>query len=386
MMAGMKDLATIRWEAVQRRDARMDGVFVYAVRTTGVYCRPRCSARRPRPDNVEYFTTPMEAESAGYRACQRCHPDQGREADPVVTAIVEVCRWFEASDDGRTIAEVARQFGWSDRHLRRLFQSVLGVSIGSYRRAVRQAVLRTALRGEASVARAIYEAGYGSAQAFYDDGAPRLAMPVRSYQAGGSGQALRYTAFPTAVGHVLAAATERGVAVVYIGEHEGDLVSRLHREYPAAKVCRDDARLQGIARTIQHATRGQGDPGQVPVDLRGTAFQARVWDALRRIPSGSTRSYGDVAKAIGAPSSARAVAQACARNPAAILVPCHRVIGQDGQLGGYRWGRAIKRALLAAEAHPTVDRTRHDSPQAIGSEHAEGVEHEEETHEEETHE
>ena len=376
MMAGMKDLARIRWEAVVRRDAHVDGVFVYAVRTTGIYCRPSCSSRRPRPENVEYFATPIEAKSAGYRACQRCRPDHSRETDPAVTAIVQVCRWFESSDDGRTIEKVARQFGWSDRHLRRLFRSVLGVSVGGYRRAVRQAALGTALRREVSVAHAVYQAGYGSAPAFYGDGAPRLGMSVRSYREGGSGQALHYTVFPTTVGHVLAAATERGVAVVYIGQHEGDLEAQLHREYPSAYVTRDDARLVSIARAIQDATQGQGAAGQVPLDLRGTAFQARVWDAIRQIPAGSTRSYHDVAKAIGAPASARAVAQACGRNPAAILVPCHRVIGQDGQLRGYRWGLTIKRALLAAEAHAAADRARAGSLQAKG-----GSDHEEEQHE-----
>lgn len=350
MLSYMNELTDLYWRAVERRDPHLDGVFVYAVRTTGVFCRPGCPSRRPLRANVEFFASSAHAAQAGFRPCQRCHPDQGREADPAITTVVAVCRWLEAEDDGRNVDDLARQFGWSERHLRRLFQRVMTVSIGSYRRAVRHAAVRTTLRAEMDVTDAFYEAGYGSARAFYEDGARRLGMSVRSYRSGGRGQSLRYTVFPTAVGRVLAASTPHGIAAVYIGVQDEALVAQLQREFPAAHLERDDEGLAEAHHLIAAATRGEGDASHLPVDLAGTAFQARVWEALRQIPPGETRSYAEVAAAMGMPSAARAVAGACARNPAAIVVPCHRVIRRDGRLAGYRWGTNKKGILLEAEA------------------------------------
>ena len=348
-LGGVDELTVARWRAVEARDARMAGLFVYAVRSTGVYCRPGCGARRPLRRNVEFFSTPAEAERAGYRACRRCGPDQGRASDPAVASVIAVCRWLEQPDTDRDPAAMAAELGWSERHLRRRFSEVVGVPIGSYLRAQQAERVRSALRTGMPVIDAAFEAGYGSSRAFYEHGATRLGMTPARYRSGGSGVRIGYTSMVTPIGVVVVARTIRGVCAVRVGTDEAALVAEIAAEFPQALLERDDDGLHDVAVVLAGAVRGDDDATALPVDLQGTAFQVRVWEALRAIPTGDTRSYSEVATQIGAPTSVRAVAGACAANPAALVVPCHRVVRRDGSLGGYRWGGARKQALLAAE-------------------------------------
>lgn len=346
----MSELEEIRWRAVQERDRTKDGVFVYAVRSTGVYCRPGCGARRPLRRNVEFYPTAADAAAAGYRPCRRCHPEQPPEADPGVAAVMALCARLQTADDGQSAAMLAGGLGWSERHLRRIFAAVTGVSIGRFRRAARAERAKAALRAGRRVTEAVYDAGYGSAQAFYDQGAPRVGMPPERYRAGAAGEVVAYTSFPTPIGTVVAAATARGVAAVRVGREAAPLIEEIRREFPLATLRRDDDAMAEIADVIAGATRGAADASMLSIDVAGTAFQARVWDALRQIPRGQTRSYGEIAAVLGMPRAARAVAAACAANPAALVVPCHRVVRGDGTPGGYRWGSATKAALLATES------------------------------------
>ena len=346
----MDDLAEARWRAVEARDERLAGVFVYAVRSTGVYCRPGCGARRPLRRNVEFFATAAEAISAGYRACRRCCPERDRVSDPAVAAVIAVCRWLEHPDPDRDLAAMAAGLGWSERHLRRRFSEVVGVPVGSYLRAQRAERVRAALRAGMLVTDAAFEAGYGSSRAFYEHGATRLGMTPARYRSGGAGVRIGYTSMVTPIGVVAAASTARGVCAVRVGPDEAALVAEIAAEFPEALVERDDDGLGDLAVVLAGAVRGDDDATVLPADLQGTAFQVRVWEALRAIPAGQTRTYAEVAAEIGAPRAVRAVAGACAANPAALVVPCHRVVRQDGSLGGYRWGVAAKQALLGIEA------------------------------------
>ena len=347
---GVDNLAEARWRAVEARDERLAGGFVYAVRSTGVYCRPGCGARRPLRRNVEFFATPAEAMGAGYRACRRCYPDQDRVSDPAVAAVIAMCRWLEHPDPDRDLAAMAAGLGWSERHLRRRFSEVVGVPVGSYLRAQQAERVRGALRAGMPVTDAAFEAGYGSSRAFYEHGATRLGMTPARYRSGGAGVRIGYTSMVTPIGVVAAASTARGACAVRVGPDEAALVAEIVAEFPEALVERDDDGLGDLAVVLAGAVRGDDDATVLPVDLRGTAFQVRVWEALRAIPAGQTRSYSEVAAEIGAPRAVRAVAGACAANPAALVVPCHRVVRQDGSLGGYRWGIAAKQALLGVEA------------------------------------
>lgn len=347
---GVDYLVEARWRAVETRDARLAGVFVYAVRSTGVYCRPGCGARRPLRRNVEFFATPAEAAGVGYRACRRCCPDRDRVSDPAVAAVIEICRWLEHPDPDHDLASMAAGLGWSQRHLGRRFSEVLGVPIGSYLRAQQAERVRAALRADLPVTDAAFEAGYGSSRAFYEHGATRLGMTPSRYRSGGAGERIGYTSMVTPIGVVVAASTVRGVCALRVGPDEAALVAEVAAEFPEAVVERDDDGLGEVAVVLAGAVRGDDDATVLPVDLHGTAFQVRVWEALRAIPAGDTRSYSEVAVEIGAPTAVRAVAGACAANPAALVVPCHRVVRQDGSLGGYRWGVATKQALLDAEA------------------------------------
>jgi len=347
---GVEDLVEARWRAVEGRDGRLAGVFVYAVRSTGVYCRPGCGARRPLRRSVEFFATPAEALGAGYRACRRCCPERDRVSDPAVASVIAVCRWLEHPDSDGDLAAMAAGLGWSERHLRRRFSEVVGVPIGSYLRAQQAERVRAALRAGMPVTDAAFEAGYGSSRAFYEHGASRLGMTPARYRSGGAGERIGYTSIVTSIGVVMAASTARGVCAVRVGSNEAALVAEVAAEFPEALVERDDEGLGDIAVVLAGAVRGDDDATVLPVDLQGTAFRVRVWEALRAIPAGQTRSYSEVATEIGAPTARRAVAGACAANPAALVVPCHRVVRQDGSLGGYRWGIATKQALLDLEA------------------------------------
>ncbi len=330
------------------RDAAVAGAFVYAVSSTGVFCLTNCASRRPLRRNVEFFNTASDASRAGYRPCRRCRPDEPRTLDPSAAAVVSLCRRLE-DDPALDVADFAGEAGYNERHLRRRFSALLGVSVTNYTRAQRAARVRETLRSTSSVTEAIYQAGYGSSRAFYEHAAPQLGMSPRAFRAGGAGERITFTSRRTAIGVVLAARTVRGVCAVRIGSDEGVLEAELTEEFPHAQLERDDEGLSDLAGILERAARGQ-DVAALPLDLVGTAFQMRVWQELARIPRGTTLTYSEVAERIGAPRAVRAVGSACGANPAALLVPCHRVIRRDGALGGYRWGLDVKATLLDLEA------------------------------------
>ncbi|NNN01486.1 MAG: methylated-DNA--[protein]-cysteine S-methyltransferase [Acidimicrobiaceae bacterium] len=345
----MNNLDESRWRAVQSRDDSAAGVFVYGVSSTRIYCRPGCKSRQPLRQNVEYFATTSEADAAGYRSCRRCRPTEQVFHDAALRSVVALCRSLEINQASVDIGEFAAACGYSERHLRRRFSEVVGVPVATYVRFLRAERVRTALQSKVPVTEAIIEAGYGSSRAFYEHGAPQLAMTPGTYRAGGRGERITFTSLVTPIGTVIAAATERGVCAVRIGHDESTLEEELKVEFPNSSLQRDDEGLVDVAQVLARAVRGEGDATLLPIDLAGTAFQMRVWDTLRRIPPGKTLTYSQVAVEIGSPRAVRAVGSACAANPVALVVPCHRVIRQDGSLGGYRWGLEAKEALLKFE-------------------------------------
>lgn len=350
----MPELDDVRWRAVESRDAAMSDCFVYAVTSTKIFCRPDCGSRRAMRRNVEFFATPRDAMLAGYRACRRCRPEEGRVSDPIVAAVIETCRRLEESADTADFATLAADLGYSERHLRRRFHDVIGVSVGAYARAYKAERVREKLRAGAPITSAVFDVGYGSMRAFYEHGAPMLGMTPGRYRDGGRGEYITFTSVETPLGSVVVARTTRGVCAVRIGHDEVELVKGLIDEYPNALVERDDLGLADVADVLGDAMRGERDATELPLDLAGTSFQLRVWAALRAIPLGETRTYSEVAQEIGAPSAVRAVASACAANGAALTIPCHRVVRKDGSMGGYRWGVDVKEKLLAAERRDVV--------------------------------
>lgn len=345
----VSELDELRWSAVTTRDATASGVFVYAVKSTGVFCRPGCASRRPLRRNVEFFATPVEAVAAGFRACRRCRPDEGIVRDHAADSVIELCRRIEHATRTIDVVAFAAEHGYSERHLRRKFVEIMGVSVTTYARITRIERVRDSLQAKAPVTQAIVDAGYGSSRAFYDNGASQLGMAPRQYRDGGVGERIVFTSLATPIGAVVAAATARGVCAVRIGSDEATIIRELNVEFSNASLVRDDDALVDVARILAGAVRGEAGAASLPMDLEGTAFQMRVWDVLRRIPVGETRTYSEVAAHIGSPRAVRAVGSACAANPAAIAVPCHRVIRHDGTLGGYRWGLETKETLLNAE-------------------------------------
>ncbi|MHB1296541.1 MAG: bifunctional DNA-binding transcriptional regulator/O6-methylguanine-DNA methyltransferase Ada [Anaerolineae bacterium] len=339
------------WEAVLQRDRAYDGRFVYAVRSTGIYCRPTCPSRRPNREQVHFFTSSAQAQLAGYRPCRRCLPDQAAAPDPQRALVEGVCRYLEAAPDRYpTLQELSGRFNASPYHLQRTFKRLVGVTPRQYAAARRTERLKERLRADEDVTTAIYQAGYGGSSAVYGSSDAELGMPPGRYRHGGQGMAITYAIVPCALGWLLAAATERGLCVVRLGDAEQELEAGLCAEFPAAALHRDDAGLGEPLQALLRYLEGQATDLDLPVDVQATAFQRRVWQALQEIPYGATRSYQEVAGVIGAPTAARAVARACATNPVALVVPCHRVVRKDGSLGGYRWGIARKRALLDQEA------------------------------------
>jgi AraC family transcriptional regulator of adaptative response/methylated-DNA-[protein]-cysteine methyltransferase len=337
-----------RWRAVLDRDRAADGRFVFAVRTTGVFCRPSCPARRPRRDNVAFFASPAEAAAGGFRPCRRCRPDERAAAGPAWLA--RLCRLIDESEAPPTLGRLAALAGVGPDSLRREFRRALGVSPRQYAEARRTARLKQELRKGTSVTEAMYDAGYGSSSRLYERSTKELGMTPGKYLRRAEGLDISFAMLPSPLGRVLVAATGRGVCFVGLGESDARLEIALREEFAAARtIRRDDAELGSWARGIVTSLAGRsGDPA-VPLDIRATAFQRSVWDELRRIPRGETRSYAEVARAIGRPRAVRAVARACATNPVAVVVPCHRVVGSDGALTGYRWGLERKRALLERE-------------------------------------
>jgi AraC family transcriptional regulator of adaptative response/methylated-DNA-[protein]-cysteine methyltransferase len=339
------------WKAVESRDAHADGLFVYAVRSTGVYCRPSCASRRPRRDRVEFFPAPAMAEAGGYRACRRCHPERAAiESTPDVARVRRACEAIGRKPDAPwTSRAITKAGGASVAQLQRSFRRVLGLAPRDYVAACRHRRFLDTLRSGAAVTDAIYESGYGSPSRVYES--MRLpGMTPATYGRGGTGAQIEWTSVASPIGRILVAATTRGLCAVRVAPTDRESVAALQAEFPRAVISRGSSnRLDEMAAAAKAVADGQAISGDVPVDIRGTAFQWRVWRALTRIPVGETRSYAAVARAIGQPTATRAVARACATNPIALVVPCHRVVREDGELGGYRWGTHAKRALLTTE-------------------------------------
>jgi AraC family transcriptional regulator of adaptative response/methylated-DNA-[protein]-cysteine methyltransferase len=338
------------WKAVVARDASQDGRFVFAVATTGVYCRPSCAARRPNRENVHFFAGPGEAEAAGYRACLRCRPAT-TEPPEAVRAVRRAVAFLEAhGDESVPLATLARVAGLSPFHFQRTFKKLVGVTPKRYADAQRADRLKALLKEGAGVASASFEAGYGSSSRAYANAQRHLGTTPATYARGGRGLHLRYATVSTPLGRLLVAATDRGVCAVTLGDSERALETGLRREYPEALLEKAPAALAEWTERIARSLAESVDLDSIPLDLRATTFQRRVWEALRAVPRGETRSYSELAATIGRPSAARAVASACAHNPVALVVPCHRIVRNDGALGGYRWGVARKRELLKRES------------------------------------
>jgi AraC family transcriptional regulator of adaptative response/methylated-DNA-[protein]-cysteine methyltransferase len=335
-----------RWTLVLNRTLKADGDFVYAVKSTGVFCRPSCPSRRPRRDLVEFFDSPQQAQNAGYRACRRCLPLQ---QNPQMEKIEAACRYIEAhAENTLTLGQIAAHAGVSPFHFQRLFKRALGISPRQYQQAQRAAKFKQALQKEARITDAIYEAGYSSSSRAYENGSEQLGMTPTAFRRHGEGVKIQYTILRSQLGKLLIAATPRGICSVRFGETDRMLEEELRQEFSAAQISRDDRSLRSFAETVTQSLAG-AVPAVVPVDIQGTAFQQRVWNALRTIPRGQTRSYAEIAEQIGHPKAVRAVAKACASNPVAVVVPCHRVVQKSGRLAGYRWGVERKQALLRAE-------------------------------------
>ena len=342
--------ATQQWRIVLARDRRYDGDFVYAVSSTGVFCRPSCPSRRPRRDRVRFFPIPEAAEAAGFRACRRCHPGELRPHDPAVALVRELCRAIDSQPDGPAdLAALGRRAKRSPHQVLRAFRRVLGVSPREYRDARRVDRLRSSLKERPHVSPAIYEAGFGSSSRVYERAAGTLGMTPATYARGGRGASIHYSVVSSALGMLLVAATERGICKIALGNSAAGLERDLRHEFPAARITRDAGRLGAWVQAILEHLAGREPHLDLPLDVRATAFQQKVWKALRKIPYGSTRSYQAIARAIGSPRATRAVARACATNPVALVIPCHRVVREDGQAGGYRWGTERKDALLKRE-------------------------------------
>jgi len=333
-------------EAVRRHDASFDGAFVYAVRTTGIYCRPGCPSRAPRPENLTFFSTPEAAEAAGFRACKKCHPHA--DTKPQNAMIARVCRQIEQAETPLSLAELAGIAGLSPHHFHRKFRAATGLTPKAYAAAIRTRREAAALQTAGSVTEALYEAGYGSASRFYDGAKTRLGMSPRAVRQRGAAQKIRVATAPTSLGAVLVAATETGLCAVQLGDDAAKLRADFCARFANADISADP-RLAALVSDVVTLIETPGQARNLPLDIRGTAFQRAVWEALQKIPPGATSTYSKIAAALGKPNAVRAVARACATNELAIAIPCHRVVRQDGNLAGYRWGLARKAALLGRE-------------------------------------
>jgi AraC family transcriptional regulator of adaptative response/methylated-DNA-[protein]-cysteine methyltransferase len=350
----MREAATVndpRWAAVVARDPKVDGEFFYAVKTTGVYCRPSCGARTPRPENVAFYRTASDAERAGFRACRRCKPDRGSLAAQQAAKVAELCRFIERAERSPTLDELAKRAGSSAYHLHRVFKKVTGLTPRAYAAAHRARKVREELARSGSVTEAIYGAGYNSNARFYDESNQVLGMTPTRYRAGGANTRIRFAIGECSLGAILVAQSDRGVCAILMGDDPDALARDLQDRFPQAELVGGDAGFEELVAKVVGFVDAPRLGLDLPLDVRGTAFQQRVWRALRKIPSGATVSYAELAKRIGAPKSVRAVAQACAANALAVAIPCHRVVRSDGGLSGYRWGVERKRALLDREAN-----------------------------------
>lgn len=339
-----------RWGAVVARDAAFDGSFVSAVETTGIYCRPSCPAKRPNRANVRFYDTAEEAERAGFRPCKRCKPGEPSVAEQHAEKVREACRLIETADETPKLDDLAEAVGLSPYHFHRIFKAVLGVTPKAYAAAHRHKRVRDALGRGTTVTQAIYGAGFNSNGRFYATSSEVLGMTPTEFRSGGSNTEIKFAIGESSLGLVLIAASDKGVCAILFGDDPDSLARDLKKQFPRARLVGGDKSFEQLASEVIGFVEDPRIGFDLPLDIRGTAFQHRVWDALRRIPVGSTASYAEIAKIIGAPRSTRAVARACASNRIAVAIPCHRVIGSDGSLTGYRGGIERKRALLAKEA------------------------------------
>jgi AraC family transcriptional regulator, regulatory protein of adaptative response / methylated-DNA-[protein]-cysteine methyltransferase len=339
-----------RWIALISRKADSDGEFFYAVKTTGVYCRPSCPARLPRPEHVSFYTSCDEAEHAGFRPCKRCKPTQPSLAMRQSALMQSACRMIEASESVLTLSELAARLELSAYHFQRLFKRCIGVTPKAYAMAQREKRLRALLAQEGTVTEAIFNAGYQSSSRFYDHAARTVGMPPSAYRSGGSNMPIRFAVGECALGSILVAQSSQGLCAILLGDNPDELLQDLQARFPRAELIGADKEFEQLVAYVVGFVQAPGVNFDLPLDIRGTAFQQQVWNALRRIPPGQTLSYTELAKAIGMPRAVRAVAAACAANPLAVAIPCHRVVRSDGNLAGYRWKIERKRLLLETEA------------------------------------
>lgn len=352
------------WTAVISRDASRDGSFVFAVRSTGIYCRPSCPARRPRRENVRFFQLPEAAEQAGFRACRRCHPRRARGSNPHIELVRRVCHLIdEHNEELPTLQTLSAETEVSPHHLQRTFKEVMGITPRQYAESRRLTEFKSKVRTGASVTEAMYDAGYGSSRGLYEKSSAHLGMTPATYGRGGKGMRIIYTIASCSLGRLLVAATERGICSVALGDSEAELSAGLFAEYPNASIDSKDTSISPSLNLwlekVLAGLNGQSPSIDLPLDIQATAFQWRVWEELRRIPFGETRSYQQIAEAIGKPKAVRAVASACAGNHAALVIPCHRVIRGDKGLGGYRWGMERKKKILEQERDSMIHSLTH---------------------------
>ena len=341
---------SVRWAAVVGRDRRADGVFYYSVRTTGVYCRPSCAARQARRENVSFHATPAEAERAGFRPCKRCRPDSHGLLETRAQAVARACRLIETAEEMPSLDALADAAGLSRFHFHRVFKTTTGLTPRAYAAAHRARRVRDELSRSERVTDAIYGAGFSSSGRFYATASEVLGMTPTDFRAGGDGAVIRFAVGECSLGSILVAATERGVCSILLGDEPDALARDLQRRFPNARVIGGDREFERLVAKVVGFVEAPGLGLDLPLDVRGTAFQQRVWQALREIPAGRTTTYTKLAERIGAPKAVRAVAGACASNAIAVAIPCHRVVRHDGGLSGYRWGVERKRRLLEREA------------------------------------
>src|ERR1700727_2093968 len=339
-----------RWQAVKSRDSAFDGTFLFAVRTTGIYCRPSCASRAAKRENISFFSTAAKAEKAGYRACKRCRPDQLGAPDPQMQAVKRACERIETAEEAPKLAELAASAGLSPYHFHRVFKALTGVTPKAYAAETRARRAADKLRTAETVTEAIYDAGFNSSSRFYENTDARLGMTPGAVRRGGAGTVIRFAVGEASLGAVLVAATDKGVCAITLGDDPEALVRDLQDRFPNAEFEGGDAEFERMVAQVVGLVHAPGHGLYLPLDIRGTAFQQKVWAALSAIPAGKTATYTEIARVIGQPKAVRAVAQACGANPLAVAIPCHRVVRSDGDLSGYRWGVERKRKLIDREA------------------------------------